>query len=321
MNRTLHTTALSIISALILSACTQPGVDVVMKGTQYYGRNAGQEGAAQPVLAARPAFEPTFEQPTYQASAELAPISVETVDVPSAIAVNDMPPPSAITYEAPVASNMPADVPFETARVEAQPMPAPMVEPMAVSTLSAETLAPLEPLASFEAPAEPIVAPVQVAAAEPMVAPAILSKPSVTQLESINKAMNSSTQFIWPVEGKIVSRFGPKSNGLVNDGINIATSAGEPIWAASGGEVVYSGNELKGYGNMVIIRHPNGWMSAYAHASDILVTKGDKVAQGDLLGYVGSTGSVTEPQLHFGLREGTTPVNPETLLPRRLASN
>lgn len=133
-------------------------------------------------------------------------------------------------------------------------------------------------------------------------------------------AQTVETSFIWPVEGKVVSRFGPKKNGLVNDGINIAASEGEPIWAASTGEVVYSGNELKGYGNMVIIRHAKGWMTAYAHASDVLVTKGDRIAQGDLIGYVGSSGSVNQPQLHFGIREGKTPVNPEELLPRRLAS-
>lgn len=126
--------------------------------------------------------------------------------------------------------------------------------------------------------------------------------------------------FIWPTQGKIVSSFGPKENGLVNDGINISASAGEPIWGAADGEVAYIGNELKGYGNMLIVRHDNGWMSAYAHAQKWSVSKGDRVKQGQMIGYVGQSGNVSEPQLHFSLRQNKTPVNPTELLPRQLAS-
>lgn len=125
-------------------------------------------------------------------------------------------------------------------------------------------------------------------------------------------------QFIWPVSGgKIISHFESKKkeSGKGNDGINIAMSEGEPIVAAADGTVVYAGSELKGYGNMVIIRHKDGWMSAYAHARSLTVKKGSRVKQNDLVGYVGATGGVKSPQVHFALRKGRTPVDPEKYLP------
>lgn len=125
----------------------------------------------------------------------------------------------------------------------------------------------------------------------------------------------SSVRFQWPVEGgKLISRFGAKNKGIANDGINIAAPLGEPIWASADGVVVYSGNELKGYGNMVILRHNDGWMSAYAHAEDITVRKNEMVKQGDIIGYVGKSGGVDQAQLHFGIRKGKDPVDPERYL-------
>lgn len=122
------------------------------------------------------------------------------------------------------------------------------------------------------------------------------------------------SRFIWPVEGgKVLSHFDANKKG--NDGINIAMAEGEPIFAAADGTVVYAGNELKGYGNMVIIRHADGWMTAYAHARNLAVKKGDKVKQNGLIAYVGSTGDVKKPQVHFVLRKDKTPVNPEAYLP------
>jgi len=138
--------------------------------------------------------------------------------------------------------------------------------------------------------------------------------------ETKSQVKSDSASFIWPVQGKVVSSFGPKKNGLANEGINIAAEEGEPIWAAAKGEVIYSGNELKGYGNMVIIKHDGGWMTAYAHGSNFVVKKGDLVGQGDLIGYVGSTGNVKSSQLHFSVKDGRHSVDPETLLPQRMAS-
>jgi murein DD-endopeptidase MepM/ murein hydrolase activator NlpD len=117
--------------------------------------------------------------------------------------------------------------------------------------------------------------------------------------------------------------FDISNNGIfaVNDGINIASSEGEPVWAAADGEVVYVGNELQGYGNMVLIRHDGNRSTTYAHLNRATVDKYDRVKQGDIIGYVGSTGNVKQPQLHFAVREGKNPVDPRKYLARSLASN
>jgi len=120
--------------------------------------------------------------------------------------------------------------------------------------------------------------------------------------------------FRWPVRGRVITGFGPKPNGLQNDGINVAVPEGTPIKAADDGVVAYAGNELKGYGNLVLVRHSNGFVTAYAHASEILVKKGDVVKRGQTIAKSGQTGSVTSPQLHFEIRKGSTPVDPAQYL-------
>lgn len=118
----------------------------------------------------------------------------------------------------------------------------------------------------------------------------------------------------WPIRGRILSTFGSKGKGLRNDGINIEARNGTSIHAAEDGVVVYAGDKLKGYGNLVILRHKGGWMTAYAHTRDIRVERGETVRKGDVIGHVGQTGGVDRPQLHFGVRKGTTAVNPLPLL-------
>jgi len=120
--------------------------------------------------------------------------------------------------------------------------------------------------------------------------------------------------FRWPVRGRVIQAFGPKPNGLQNDGINLAVPEGTPVKAAEDGVVAYAGNELKGYGNLVLVRHANGFVTAYAHASDILVKRGDSVKRGQVIAHSGQTGSVTSPQLHFEIRKGATPVDPAQYL-------
>jgi len=120
--------------------------------------------------------------------------------------------------------------------------------------------------------------------------------------------------FRWPVRGRIIAGFGPKPNGLQNDGINLAVPDGTPIKAAEDGVVAYAGNELKGYGNLVLLRHGNGYVTAYAHASEILVKRGEAVKRGQVIARSGETGSVTSPQLHFEIRKGATPVDPTPML-------
>lgn len=151
-------------------------------------------------------------------------------------------------------------------------------------------------------PAQPAAAPV----AEP-------SKPSVAEVPK-KPATNAQAAFLLPVQGRIVSEFGPKSGGLHNDGINIAAPRGTPILATADGEIAYAGDGLPGFGNLILIRHDDGWTSAYAHADSMSVKRGDQVKRGDTIGTVGSTGSVTEPQLHFELRKHDKAVDPKPLV-------
>jgi len=126
----------------------------------------------------------------------------------------------------------------------------------------------------------------------------------------------SGSGFLWPVEGKLISRFGVKGKGLRNDGINIAAPAGAPIRAAQNGVVAYRGNELRGFGNLILIKHDKGFMTAYAHASKILVERGARVKRGDVIARVGNTGSVAQHQLHFEIRRGRQPIDPLNYLRR-----
>jgi murein DD-endopeptidase MepM/ murein hydrolase activator NlpD len=128
------------------------------------------------------------------------------------------------------------------------------------------------------------------------------------------EAAGSLPSFRWPVKGRIIAGFGPRPNGAQNDGINLAVPAGTPIKAADDGVVAYAGNELKGYGNLVLIRHPNGFVSAYANASELLVKRGDTIKRGQVIAHAGQTGNVTSPQLHFEIRKGATPVDPTKYL-------
>ena len=124
----------------------------------------------------------------------------------------------------------------------------------------------------------------------------------------------------WPVRGKVISGFGPKANGLKNEGINIAVPEGTSIRAADSGVVAYAGNELKGYGNLVLIRHENGYVTAYAHAKELFVKRGDTVKRGDVIAKAGQTGSVSSPQLHFEVRKGAVALDPMKFLSSTTAS-
>ena len=127
----------------------------------------------------------------------------------------------------------------------------------------------------------------------------------------------SASKFRWPVQGRIISRFGSKNNGSHNDGVNLAVPAGTSVRAADNGVVAYAGSELKGYGNLVLVRHANNWVSAYAHMDEILVKRGDNISRGQVIAKSGKTGNVDRPQVHFELRKNSKPVNPLTHLVSR----
>ena len=113
-----------------------------------------------------------------------------------------------------------------------------------------------------------------------------------------------------------MDEYGDKGGGLYNEGVNIATSRGQPVRAADNGVVVYAGGELRGLGNLLLIRHAEGWITAYAHNEALLVGRGDIVSRGQVISRVGDTGNVRSPQLHFEIRKGTRTVNPTRYLPR-----
>jgi murein DD-endopeptidase MepM/ murein hydrolase activator NlpD len=129
-------------------------------------------------------------------------------------------------------------------------------------------------------------------------------------------------RFVWPLKGEMISDFGPKGTGQRNDGVNIRAPQGTPVRAAAAGEVVYSGNQVPGFGNLVLVKHADGWVTAYAHLSSTEVKMRQQVSQGDTVGAVGQTGGVTEPQLHFEVRYAPTPkdkarpVDPGLVLPK-----
>lgn len=137
---------------------------------------------------------------------------------------------------------------------------------------------------------------------------ASLPPPSAAKPEKTADA--GSPEFRWPARGRVIQGF--KAGG--NDGINIAVPEGTAVKAAEDGVVAYAGSELKGYGNLVLVRHPNGFVSAYANNGSIDVKRGDTVKRGQTIAKSGQSGNVSSPQLHFELRKGAQPVDPSTYL-------
>ena len=142
------------------------------------------------------------------------------------------------------------------------------------------------------------------------------AKPPKSRYIKTSIPQRASGQFAWPLKGKVVSSYGSKGSGLYNDGINIAAPRGSLVRAAENGVVVYTGDEIKGYGNLVLIKHSDGWVSAYAHLDKIHVVRGAQIARGAKLGSVGMSGNVDSPQLHFELRKGAQTKNPLSLMDR-----
>lgn len=170
---------------------------------------------------------------------------------------------------------------------------------------------PAQTAAPAKSPPAPKVASVEA----PHTARALTPANEATEQETTSKTASAAApSFRWPVRGRIITGFGPKPNGQQNDGINLAVPEGTPIKAAEDGVVAYAGNELKGYGNLVLVRHANGFVTAYAHASELLVKRGDQIKRGQVIARAGQTGTVTSPQLHFEIRKGSAPVDPTQYL-------
>lgn len=139
-------------------------------------------------------------------------------------------------------------------------------------------------------------------------------KASIERPETPERLGKEQEGFIWPIVGTVTSKFGPRSETF-HDGVDISAPHGTPIHAIEEGEVIYS-DQLRGYGNIVIIRHPGGFASVYAHNQRNLVHAGEKVIRGGLIGEVGSTGRATASHLHFEIRKDNVARDPLYYLPR-----
>jgi murein DD-endopeptidase MepM/ murein hydrolase activator NlpD len=199
-------------------------------------------------------------------------------------------------------------------------------------TGAAVAAAPSVPAAPAEAPrvvqsaTRPSIvnsAPKQVAALEPAArasdaqGTAEPAKPKGTEVAAASPAAMPAGKFRWPVKGRILAGFGARPDGTHNDGVNLAVPLGTEVHAAEAGVVAYAGSELKGYGNLILLRHDNGWVTAYAHNDEVLVKRGDKVRRGQVISKAGKTGTVDQPQLHFELRQGSKPVDPTPHMERK----
>ena len=224
------------------------------------------------------------------------PVSAPPVSAPpvSALAIPLDRPPLAAAARPPAAAGPVVLMPPPAASPPANPPISP-AHPGAVSPPTAEAFSP-------SAAPPPAASAVRATPASP--GPAAAAEPP----------QHNAGTFLWPVRGRVLEGYGVGPGGTHNDGINIAAPHGAAVQAADGGVVAYSGNELRGYGNLILIKHANGWISAYAHCDLILVKTGQKVARGQVIARVGATGNVSEPQLHFELRRGKKPVDPNEYL-------
>jgi murein DD-endopeptidase MepM/ murein hydrolase activator NlpD len=187
--------------------------------------------------------------------------------------------------------------------------------PGARSAAVATAAAPLAVAAAQPAASAPPATKMAVVSGDPqqkahLAQATTIEPPAAETPVKASEATGALPTFRWPVRGKVITAYGAKANGKANDGINLAVPEGTPVKAAEDGVVAYSGNELKGYGNLVLVRHSNGYVTAYAHASELMVKRGDTIKRGQIIAKSGQSGEVGSPQLHFEIRKGSTPVDP-----------
>lgn len=285
------------VNGFSTAAQVQPGTRLVIPA---YGAGAGQV-AARPAVAIAPVKSAAV-------AAKPAPVKTAVAAVPPAGIKKGKLAKAAIKPVAvvlPVAAPAKAAAPLAKARLE-MPKTAAAGAPAPAKLAAAPLPAPAAPLKP-----EPVrTAAVAKPAALPQpAAPAAVDKTTTASLPPAAAmpaaATEGNPEFRWPARGRIIQGF---QGG--NDGINIAVPEGTSVKAAEGGVVAYAGSELKGYGNLVLIKHPNGFVSAYANNGSLEVKRGDQVKRGQIVAKSGQSGNVSSPQLHFELRKGSTPVDP-----------
>ncbi|MBB3264096.1 murein DD-endopeptidase MepM/ murein hydrolase activator NlpD [Azospirillum sp. OGB3] len=235
----------------------------------------------------------------------------------------ELPPPGASA-----STPAPVESPSQTATVlapapGAKPSGAPEVASAAPVYQPGQAPTSLRPPGQKPAVPEPAPAPRAVEAAPvpppPPAQEVAAAPPPPPKAAEQATSQRATGRLLWPVKGKVISTFGPKPDGLHNDGLNIAASKGTAVVAADNGVVAYAGNELRGFGNLLLVKHSDGFITAYAHLDRIDVERGVAVKRGQAIGTVGQTGSVTSPQLHFELRKGSQAVDPRDRMEPRVS--
>jgi murein DD-endopeptidase MepM/ murein hydrolase activator NlpD len=200
-------------------------------------------------------------------------------------------------------------------------LPTGAVKPKSAPVLVATRRTPRSVARPVPVPPPAAVEEVRVASLGTDHLPAVLARPTSLAPDAPESAAHrqsppplSGNGFLWPVRGRIASAFGSKPNGTRNDGVNIRAREGTPVLAAENGIVVYAGNEIAGFGRMLLLSHADGFITAYAHNSRLLVEVGERVDRGQKIAMVGRSGNVTTPQLHFEIRDGKKALDPVVLL-------
>ena len=256
------------------------------------------------VEAPRLAAAPSHTRPGQTAS-RAKPVRQARIEEPAAKVAH--PRPGRVVAAAAVAAPAPVKV-AEKAPVPAKIAKAEPVKPVVSAPAPAQVAQVAKPAKAVEPVKVASVAPAKIVQPEPVKVSAAPSKePESTGALTPAPALGTTAEFRWPARGRVITGFGGSGS---NEGINIAVPEGTPVKAAEAGTVAYAGSEVKGYGNLVLIRHENGYVSAYAHNGDIEVKRGQKVTRGQLIAKSGQSGNVTSPQLHFEIRKGSTPVDP-----------
>jgi murein DD-endopeptidase MepM/ murein hydrolase activator NlpD len=263
----------------------------------------------QTAVAAAPALAPAASKPVAAAAAPSSVHIVNRGDTLMSIArrnhvpVGELAKANNLDQSAKLSLGMKLTVPGSKSAAVT-----PVAQPIAVAAAPAQPVAPVPAPATKTAAAGGPPQSVRLASA----ATNVVEEKPVVEAASVksSEATGALPTFRWPVRGKVITSYGAKTNGKSNDGINLAVPEGTPVKAAEDGVVAYSGNELKGYGNLVLVRHSNGYVTAYAHASELMVKRGDTIKRGQIIAKSGQSGEVGSPQLHFEIRKGSSPVDP-----------
>jgi murein DD-endopeptidase MepM/ murein hydrolase activator NlpD len=283
-----------------------PALQVIVKRGQTLDGYAYTYHIPKSAIIAANGLRPPYELKTGQrlmipsSHVAMQPQPVGPFAATPVVAAANWPSPHPVT-----ATPLPAPLPSQQAAIPQPPATPQTLSPPPAAKASPDVI-PLDGPPPKEAAAAPpaTLTPPPSAQAVPAAPPAQMSA----------EGSASGGRFPWPVRGRVLASYGNTPGGGHNDGINIAAPRGTPVHAVDAGTVAYAGNEVKGYGNIVLIKHANGWISAYAHLDDVTVKPGDTIAAGQVIAKVGDSGGVQEPQLHFELRRGKKPVDPREFL-------